>query len=302
MNETVSQILEIDFSDMTKNIKTFIKKSLTRLNRNGAVIGLSGGLDSAVVAILTVQSLGAENVHLINMPDQDSKPFHQDHAQLLAKHLGIPLITQTLTPLLRKAGTYKLLPLKFLPSRRLRGLFVKIGEKILLSRKNAENFLITRMQPKANSFISKGNSYSSAKHRMRMVVLYQYAEVHNLMVVGAANRTEWLTGTFSKWGVDQCADIMPVLHVYRSQLEDLAEFLEVPSYIRKKAPDPDVIPGVEDKGKLLGDMKCVDQILNGIEKNQKMENFYEEFGKDTVNLIVKLYNLSSHMRNSPFHL
>jgi NAD+ synthase len=63
------------------------------------------------------------------------------------------------------------------------------------------------------------------------------------MVVGAANRTEWLTGTFSKWGIDHCADIMPLLHLYRSQLEKIAEYIHVPEPIRKKAADPDVMPG-----------------------------------------------------------
>ncbi|MHA1483072.1 MAG: NAD(+) synthetase, partial [Candidatus Heimdallarchaeaceae archaeon] len=59
-----------------------------------------------------------------------------------------------------------------------------------------------------------------------MVKIYQYANQHNLMVVGAANKTEWLTGTFCKWGVDHCADIMPVIHIYRSHLEEIAKYLE----------------------------------------------------------------------------
>ena len=302
MKEIVPQVLEINFSELCESIELFIRNSLTKMNRDGVAIGLSGGLDSAIAATLTVRSLGPKKVHLINMPDQDSKPIHQNHAKLLADTLGVPLFTQSLTLLLKKAGTYNLLPLKLIPSRKLRGVFVNLGKKILRSRKNAENFLVHRMQPKANSFISKGIAYSTAKHRMRMVVLYQYAERHNLMVLGAANRTEWLTGTFSKWGVDHCADIMPLLHVYRSQLDDLAEYLDIPDYIRNKAPDPDVIPGAIDKGKMLGDFKMVDQILYAIENNEDVDHFYEEFGQKSVDLIKKLYNLSSHMRNSPYHL
>jgi|GEM_PF-3320127 len=54
------------------------------------------------------------------------------------------------------------------------------------------------------------------------------------MVVGAANRTEWLTGTFTQFGCDHIADVMPILHLYRSQLEVLATHLHLPEEIRKK--------------------------------------------------------------------
>lgn len=92
-------------------------------------------------------------------------------------------------------------------------------------------------------------------------MLYQYAETYKLMVVGAANRTEWLTGTFSKWGVDHCADGMRIVHLFRSQIQKMGEFLGLPKYLLAKPADPDVMPGVEDKGALLGDFVLVDQIL-----------------------------------------
>ena len=63
---------------------------------------------------------------------------------------------------------------------------------------NDRGLLANRFQYKAQSWVARGVAYGIAKHRVRMATLYQYAEVHNLMVVGAANRTEWLTGTFSK--------------------------------------------------------------------------------------------------------
>lgn len=88
MNETLPQLLEIDFSELCDSIESFIKSSLAKMNKDGAVIGLSGGLDSAIAATLTVRSLGPNKMHLVNMPDQDSKPIHQKHAKLLADKLG----------------------------------------------------------------------------------------------------------------------------------------------------------------------------------------------------------------------
>jgi len=92
MNQIGPQLLEINFSELCRAIELFIKNSLTRMNRDGVVIGLSGGLDSAIAATLTVRSLGTDKVHLINMPDQDSKPIHQNHARQLADKLGVDAV------------------------------------------------------------------------------------------------------------------------------------------------------------------------------------------------------------------
>ena len=137
---------------------------------------------------------------------------------------------------------------------------------------------------------------------MRMVMVYQYAEIHNLMVIGAANRTEWLTGTFSKWGVDHCADIMPLLHLYRSQLERIAEYIQVPAPIRSKSADPDVMPSIDDKGALLGDFSVVDQVLMGLENNFDRDKLILEYGQELVSRIIELNELSNHMRESPYYI
>ena len=115
--------------------------------------------------------------------------------------------------------------------------------------------LIDRLNPEEDSWLTKGNAYGMSKHRIRMVVIYQFAELRKLMVIGAANRTELLTGTFSQWGIDHCADIMPVLHVYRSQLEEIAEYINVPDYIRSKPSDPDILPTNLNKGEMMAGLK-----------------------------------------------
>ena len=115
-NGNIPQELKIDPAAICFEIEELIRKSLSNLNREGAVIGLSGGLDSAVAAALAIRSLGKENVQLVNMPERDSKRMHRKHAKQLAKHFGIKLKTIRLTPTLRKIGTYKLLPLRFIPT------------------------------------------------------------------------------------------------------------------------------------------------------------------------------------------
>jgi NAD+ synthase len=138
------------------------------------------------------------------------------------------------------------------------------------------------------------------KHRLRMILLYQEAEIRNLMVVGAANRTEWLTGTFSQWGCDQCADVMPILHLYRSQLDPLAAYLGVPDEIRAKPADPDVMPGIDDKEALLGSFEVVDQILWGLENEVERAELVDAYGLRDVEHIEVLVELSRPMRAAPF--
>lgn len=296
----VEREFSLDPSAVCQEIEDFIRMTLTALHREGAVIGLSGGLDSAVTTVLAVRSLGAQCVHLLNLPERDSKPIHRSHAKLLADYLGIPLIVKNIAPILKATGTYRMLPLRFIPSRRLRSALVTFAKNHFNIA--TDNLLATRLQAEGGTWVAKGTAYALAKHRIRMVLVYQYAEIHNLMVVGAANRTEWLTGTFSKWGVDHCADMMPLLHIYRSQLEQLAQYLAIPEVILNKAADPDIMPGVNDKGALLGNFIEVDRILYGLEHGVDVNTLYEMHGEEKVDQILNLQRLSTHMRESPYHI
>ena len=161
------------------------------------MVSVSGGLDSAVAATLTMRSLGVEKVHLLNMPERDSKPVYRQHGILLAKQIGIPLTVKSITPVLNAGGSYRHLPIGYVPGRKLRTRLVNCGKSRFL-KNHGDQLLAERLQPEANSWVSKVIAYAIAKHRIRMVLQYQYVEIHNLMVVGTANRTEWLTGTFSK--------------------------------------------------------------------------------------------------------
>jgi len=285
----------------TTMIIDFIKKSILELSKDGAVIGLSGGLDSAVIASLSVHALGAENVHLLYMPERDSNKLHQKHAKLLADALGCVFIRKPISRILKACHSYSLLPIGFAPTRTLRKRLVQYGKDHLLNDRE-NHILAARLQSSANSWEARANAYAMAKHRVRMVVIYQYAELNNLMVIGAANRTEWYTGAFSQFGVDHCADLMPILHLYRSEVEELAEYLGIPDGIRNKKADPDILPGVEDKQELLGNFKLVDQILMSIENKDSKEKMKQQFDSVLVDTISRLRVLSEPMRSSPYSI
>ena len=109
-----------------------------------------------------------------------------------------------------------------------------------------------------------------------------------------------MTGTFSQWGCDQCADVMPLVHLYRSQLYPLASYLHIPKVIIEKAADPDIIPGVHDKEELLGSFVEADRILIGLEEGISREELIQSCGAEAVDLIISLVELSRPMRESPY--
>ena len=295
------QSLNFDITYEANKITDFILKVYVDMGSEGAIIALSGGLDSAVTAQLLVNSLGTEHVKLVYMPEKDSKRIHGKHARSFAKHLGIPLKIKNITPVLRSMGSYRLLPISLSPGKWLRSKLVKFGKKHLIEG-SSDEVLTIRLNSKANSWVSRGNAYGMAKHRARMICLYQMADIEKRMVVGAANLTEWMTGTFSKWGVDHCADIMPILHLYRTQVEQLAEFLEIPDYIRLKPADPDIMPGLDNKGNLLGGFHQTDKILIALEQGASIEELSTEFDPLIVKRINTLMHYSRHMRQSPYWL
>jgi len=271
------------------------------MHRDGVIIAVSGGLDSTVTAFLTVRSLGKENVKLVYMPERDSNPIHKKHAIILAKQLGCEFRIKNITSILWKLGTYQTLRLAYIPTRYFRKIAYKWGRNHLTTLQ-VQDYMTARLHPEPNSLVAKTNSYMITKHRVRMVLIYQMAEIENRMVVGAANRTEWMTGNFAYWGVDHCADVMPIVHLYRSQVEELAEFLNVPDFIRKKTADPDIMPIEDDKGKLIGGFKFVDQILLDFEHGVTKDKLMQSHDPALVDRVLTMIDYSRNMRESPYQI
>ena len=299
--EWMQNPLKIDPSRAVSEITGLILGCMQNLNRKIAVIGLSGGLDSSLATALTVKALGPENVQVYYLPEVDSKPIHAKHAKLVSEQLGLDLRTISISPALRALNVYNLLPLRFVPGRKLKNMLVDYGKGRFLKFSEGE-FLNVRLKGKGGYWLAKGNAYASAKHRVRSVALYKEAEKQRGLVVGAANKTEWLTGTFILWGCDHCADIMPLIHLYRSQLEVLADYLKLPPVILAKKADPDILPGLDDKGSLLGSFKEADLILWGLQQDISQTELESQFGKDRVMYIRDLLTNSAYYRETPYTL
>jgi len=293
--------LQFDPEQAASEIIHFIQNRFDQMDRKMVIIGLSGGLDSSLTAKLAAKAIGADRVKLYYLPDRDSKPLHRKHAILLADQMGVDLKIIRITSSLRVLRIYSLLPLNLIPGQKLKSIAVNYVRNKHLGF-TGSSVLSARLSGSGGAMLSRANAYINAKHRVRTVILYREAEIMNGMVIGAANRTEWLTGTFVQFGCDHNADLMPLLHLYRSQLEEIARFEGIPKEILEKGSDTDILPGLEDKGKLLGSYKDTDLILWSLENGEVENSLIDAFGEDKVQYIQELYRHSMHYRKAPYSL
>ena len=301
---TLKAKMEIYPEKLSLSIEKFIQEYMLRLERDGIIIGLSGGIDSAVVSLLCKRSVGSEKILALIMPERDSKKEHIEDAQRFANQHGIKTKIIDITPYLKKFGAYGHFPsyrLFFADS--MRDALVKKAYDYYEKRTN-ENPFIASMQGLKDkdykSLLAKGSAYYRIKHRIRMVLLYLYAELENRLVVGTANKSEYKIGFFVKHGCDDSTDIMPILNLYKTQVRELAKFLKVPDNIIEKPPSPDIMPGINDENAIGLSYERLDLILLALElgwDDQKIINTLD-LDEKTLIYVRTLTEKSEHMRNT----
>jgi NAD+ synthase len=241
--------LNIDAAAEVDRIGTTLRSQvLKQLRRKGVVLGLSGGVDSSVVAALCVRAFGPGNVLGIYMPEQDSDPDSLRLGRAVAEWLGIETVLEDITPVLNGAGCYR---------RRdeyIRRLFPEYGpgwrSKIVLRRArgtagyNVFHLVVrgphgeekeARMPPEVYLGIV---ATTNMKQRTRKQLEYYHADRLQYAVAGTPNRLEYDQGFFVKNG-DGAADVKPIAHLYKSQVYQLAAELGVPEEIRSRPPTTD---------------------------------------------------------------
>lgn len=244
------QALLLDAEAETRRLAQFILESVTQtLHRRGAVVGISGGIDSAVVLALCVRALGAERVIGLLLPERESSTESVDLALGLAGQYGVKTVTEDITPLLAGAGCYRR------RDEAVQRLFPEYGEgwkvKIslpgnLLEQDVLNIFKVTVVSPEGaeqSQRLPVGEflqivAASNFKQRSRMAMLYYHAELRNYAVVGTANKNEHDLGFFVKYG-DGGVDLQPIVHLFKSQVYQLAAYLDVPREIRERTPTTD---------------------------------------------------------------
>ena len=301
--------MSIDPQQASTIVIDFLKRKIQQTHSDGICLGLSGGVDSAVLATLAVRAAGASAVHSLHLHDRDSNPRSLGLARDLGKQLGIRFEARAITPILKEQGAYasSVVRLAGCSPRLARGV-IWTGWYVYrcLAKENPFNVVLRRGEP-FKGRLARG-IYSaladsversfSVKHITRRRILEDYAVERNLLVVGAANRTEWLTGWFVKDGIDDLP-IEPLLGLYKTQVYELARFLEVPVAIIKQAPSPDMLPGLTDEAVLGFRYEKLDAVLHHLEhRAEEVATLSLDISPYDVEQIHKLWELSAWKRST----
>jgi len=294
--------MKIEPAKLSSSLEDFIRGYTERLEREGAILGLSGGLDSAVVAALCKKALGQEKTLALIMPEKDSKKEHIEDALGFARKLGIQAKLIDITPYLKRLGVYRLFPLnKFPLTKQTKETLVKKAYGFYERRAGESPFSAALLGFKGKpSFLKKANAYYRIKHRLRMMLLYLYAELENRLVIGAANKSESRIGFFVKHGCDDAADVMPLLSLYKTQVRELARYLGIPLKIIEKAPSPDIIPGISDEQAVGISYEVLDLTLLALELGWKGSEIASTLGieEKDVSYVRGMIQRSEHMRET----
>ena len=262
MNESVgdniSYIPELNLQTTKDDIVNFIKTKVAEANSDGIVIGLSGGIDSTLVAYLACEAVGSENVFGIIMPSTTTPTDDKLHGIRIAQELGI---------------RHK-----------------EIGIDSILN----EYLLLTQLE---DNTLAIGN----LKARIRMSIIYYYANAKNYLVSGTGNKTEILIGYFTKYGDGAC-DIEPIGDLYKHDVYSLAEYLNVPPEIIKKPPRAGLWNNQTDEDEIGMSYEMIDQILYLYgEKNNEISEIAGKLDiqKDDVDMIISKVIRSRHKSEVP---
>nr|WP_210433949.1 NAD+ synthase [Acidianus brierleyi] len=257
MQQTLIKILNIDYKTISDYIVERLREYLEESGKSGMILGLSGGIDSSVVAYLV--SRATENFYILLMPSNSTpKEDVEDSYDVISN--------------IKAESKFKVINID--------GITKNFSDNIDTSDK-----------------LIIGN----IKARIRMILLYAYAQKFNYLVVGTGDKSELLLGYFTKYG-DGGVDILPIGDLYKTQVKELGKMLGVPERIVKKPSSPALWEGQTAEGELGISYDIADAILYlRYEELKSIDDVAKELdiSKDVIIKIDKMVKTSQHKRLPP---
>jgi NAD+ synthase len=248
--------LSINLKDVSAIVKEFIKTYVKSSGCTSVVLGLSGGVDSAVSALLCKDALGVNNVQCVFLPDETTPALDRKHVELFVKTFHVHCREIKISP------------------------FVESFHGALRQKKKM--------------------TLANIKPRVRMILLYEYANETGSLVCGTSNKSEILVGYFTKYG-DGGVDFQPLGDLYKTQIYQLAKYLKIPAQIIKKPPTAGLWVGQTDEKELRMSYQTLDQILYGLELKLDIDEIQKttNISKEQIERIRKMRIHSQHKRRTP---
>lgn len=252
-------VLEIDCAVVADQIVGALRRIVAReLHRRGAVVALSGGIDSSVTAALCARAFGPERAVALLMPERESSGDTLALSRAVVDATGISSVYEDITPLLESTRCYErrneavaaLVP-GFTDAWRW-----KIVLPAVVGSDAYRLFFIVAESPEGETVKVRlpAEAYlaivaaTNFKQRVRKMLEYYHADRLNFAVAGTPNRLEYDQGFFVKLG-DGAADVKPIAHLYKTQVFALAEHLGLPEAVRERIPTTDTysLPQTQDE-------------------------------------------------------
>nr|WP_055036608.1 NAD(+) synthase [Blastochloris viridis] len=241
-------VLAIDAAAETARIAELVRTQVLRtLRRRGAVVGLSGGIDSSVTAALCVRALGPDKVLGLFMPEKDSEDDSLRLGRMLAEQLGIKAVVEDIAPALEAAGCYRRRDafIRSVVPEFEAGWSCKVTiADVLGGGYHLSSLVVQSPGGEQRTVRLPLEAYlgivaaTNMKQRTRKQLEYYHADRLGFAVAGTPNRLEHDQGFFVKNG-DGAADFKPIAHLFKTQVYQLAEHLGIPEEIRRRPPTTD---------------------------------------------------------------
>lgn len=301
-------MLDVDAPKVTKIIENYISDLMKKEGKSCIVMGLSGGLDSAVLVTLAARAVGADQVQTYYLKDRDNEEASELKAREMAQWLGIRLEVRDISPAMVKKGIYKpfIMHLNRLAQSVNRFLmkcyFLLFREAPLLSSLKGGCGQLGNHRLKQmvyDGLVVKLEKSFNDRHIYRREFIEQEAAKLNGLILGAGNRSEDQVGWFVKGGIDDMP-VQPMLDLYKTQIWQLAEYLGLPENIRSQAPSPDMMKGVTDEFGIGLRYRRLDVILDYLDKGMtEAEIVARGVSAKELHYVRDIRHFSAWKRESP---
>lgn len=303
--ESLKEKLKINPQTTFLALRDFIKNCYKDFKKDGVILGLSGGIDSSLTAYLCKEAVGEKKVLALILPEIDNEKDNIKDAIRFAQKLSIKYEVIEITKYLKSFNIYDLFFInKLIIPKKIKPIIIKELSQLYQKKTNQTPFSATlslEEDRKLDKIIRKINAYYRFKHRLRMLLLYLFADLKNLLVVGCTNKTEYLIGLFVKYGCDDACDIMPLLSLYKTQVRQLSEYLRLPRWILEKKPSPDLLPGIFDEEIIGINYEELDLILYCLENKLPIPQITDilKIDKEKIEYVASLLRKSDFFRYIP---